>query len=138
MELRYNKGYVFSKGMFNQLTFQVKVLQGVQQTRGLNLIKMSCFCPQKSNNLDRKSNQLVHLQTLWDFRLLNKHFQFQFLALKWSFGLKSSRIGGEVGKGGCGICLFYLQTLGKVIFKYFVGPLDTKACPLECIQGGNC
>lgn len=34
--LKYNKGIVFSKVMFNQLTFQVKVLQGVQMTEGLN------------------------------------------------------------------------------------------------------
>lgn len=99
MEVRYNKGDVFSKGMFNQLTFQVKVLQGVHLTRGLNLIKISCFCPQKSNNLDRIVH-LVHLQALCDFRLLKMHFQFQFLTLKWNFELKSSRIGGEVGKYG--------------------------------------
>lgn len=105
--LRYNKGFVFSKVMFNQSTFQVKILQGVQLTKGLNLIKRSWVCPQKSNNLYRKSNQFVYLQTLWDFRVLN--IQFQFLAPKWSFGLQSSRTRGEVGKGGCGICLFVLS-----------------------------
>lgn len=62
--LMYNKGFMFFKVMFNQLTFQVKVLQGVQLTKGLNLIKRSSFCPQKSNNLYRKSNKFVNLQTL--------------------------------------------------------------------------
>jgi len=37
---RYNKRYVFFTVMFNQLTLKVKVLQGVQPTRGINFPKL--------------------------------------------------------------------------------------------------
>lgn len=72
---RYNKGYLFSKVMFNRLTLKAKVLQVVQLTRRINLIKISCFCPKKLNNQDRNLILFV-LTNIVDFRLLNMQFKF--------------------------------------------------------------